>query len=289
MSRQSKVIRCDAVKAKAFRARHFSSANAAAKDIKLNVKTIRLIESGEGVSQAKVQLYAEKLGISIKDIAHDDLDQIENPQRIVAFPTSSELFNLDNLKRGGDLTRVLSKSASAHFCDVNRLLKLIKSAGLVAGGKNQPFRNISSINKNPVWMLVEGVDATESLSLELGKLDAAISKTLEANKGTLKDLIANIDNSNQITILLNNLNSVFGLHVLGVIINTEYELEINAFSDIFEPRVEFNLPVFYIAPNAVREVYFSYEAFSSDSEGAIELDLDGKPAVENKYSEDSPF
>ena len=187
MARHSQLVRCDSLKAKTFRSKLFRSANASAKDLGLNVKTIRLIENGTPVRLSKVQQYAERLGVSIDELLHDHVEPSDNNERIVASPTSSELFNFPI--SSGLYTQLTLKKAVAHACNNETLLSIISNGG--ARLDNQLIGS-SPIDCSPVWLLAEGTDSSPELADELAKLLVQINKALKQNTSTLESLISKI-------------------------------------------------------------------------------------------------
>jgi hypothetical protein len=270
MARHSKLVRCDALKAKTFRSKLFPSANAGAHDLGLNVKTIRLIENGTAVSLSKVQQYAERLGVSINDLLHDHVEPSDNIERIVASPTSSELFSFPI--SSGLFTQLTQKKAVAHVCSNETVLSLITNGGVRLDNQ---LIDSHRIDCDPVWLLAKGTDATPELAEGLKTLMVQINKALEQNTSSLESLISTIQLKCDLAAALLSLHEKCKSHILGVNIKTEHENLQDVMAEDFESApVEITIPVFFVAPTTIREVYFEYEATSSVGQNTFSEDED---------------
>jgi transcriptional regulator with XRE-family HTH domain len=259
MARHSKLVRCDSLTAKTFRSKLYPSANAGAHDLGLNVKTIRLIESGKPVSLSKVQQYAERLGVSIEELLHDHVDPSENIERLIASPTPSELFSFRIFS--GLFTELIQKKAVAHVCNNETVLSLISSGGVRLD--NQLIDG-NSISCSPVWLLAEGTESTTELAEELKCLLVQINKSLDQETSSLENLIGTIELRCDLAKALLSLQEKCKVHILGANIKTEHENLRDVMTEEFASMpVEITIPVFFVAPLTIREVYFEYEALSS--------------------------
>jgi len=270
MANNSQSVRCVAKNAIACRSKRYRSANASAKDLGLNVKTIRLIESGSAVRLAKVQQYAERLGVSIDKLLVDDIKPNEDKFRVVATPSSSELFGFPIFT--GLWTDSTLKNALAHTCNNDTILKLIKNGGV---------HNYNELvvqhrfNGNPVWFLAEGTVSSIELAQELKKIKEQINKALQQNSNSLDDLIATIELRCDLEVALLSLSKTCEYHILGVNISTEYEEPADIDTENFESEpVKITIPVFFVAPKAVREIFFEYETASSHNKRNSSYDDD---------------
>ena len=268
MARHSQLVRCDSLKAKTFRSKLFRSANASAKDLGLNVKTIRLIENGTPVRLSKVQQYAERLGVSIDELLHDHVEPSDNNERIVASPTSSELFNFPI--SSGLYTQLTLKKAVAHACNNETLLSIISNGG--ARLDNQLIGS-SPIDCSPVWLLAEGTDSSPELADELAKLLVQINKALKQNTSTLESLISKIQLKYDLATALLSLDEKCKCHILGVNVKTDSEDPRDVWAEDYSSSpIEITIPVFFVAPSTIKEVYFEYEATSSDGTNTSDED-----------------
>ena len=268
MARHSQLVRCDSLKAKTFRSKLFRSANASAKDLGLNVKTIRLIENGTPVRLSKVQQYAERLGVSIDELLHDHVEPSDNNERIVASPTSSELFNFPI--SSGLYTQLTLKKAVAHACNNETLLSIISNGG--ARLDNQLIGS-SPIDCSPVWLLAEGTDSSPKLADELAKLLVQINKALKQNTSTLESLISKIQLKYDLATALLSLDEKCKCHILGVNVKTDSEDPRDVCAEDYSSSpIEITIPVFFVAPSTIKEVYFEYEATSSDGTNTSDED-----------------
>ena len=285
MANHSQLVRCDPLKAIACRSKLYRSANASAKDLGLNVKTIRLIENGTAVRLSKVQQYAERLGVSIEKLLRDYIEPNENKFRIVASPTNSELFGFPIFS--GLWTEPTLKKALAHPCTNDTVLKLIRNGG-VRGFDQLIVQH--RFNSNPVWLLAEGTVSSIELAEELKKIKEQIDKAIHQNSNSLEDLIATIELRCDLEVALLSLSKTCEYHILGVNIKTEYEESKDINNENYESvPVEITIPVFFVAPKAVREIYFEYESASSHNRQNSQWDQDDGDEDDGDEDLNQPF
>ena len=272
MARHSQLVRCDSFKAKTVRSKLFRSANASAKDLGLNVKTIRLIENGTPVRLSKVQQYAARLGVSIDELLHDHVEPSDNNERIVASPTSSDLFNFPI--SSGLYTQLTQKKAVAHGCNNETVLSLISNGGTRLDNK---LIGNYDIDCSPVWLLAKGTDSTPELAKELAKLLVQINKALKQNTSSLESLISTIELKCDLAAALLSLDNKCKSHILGVNVKTEFEEPRDVRGEDYSSSpVEITIPVFFVAPSTIKEVYFEYEATSSGGMNTSDEDAAGE-------------
>ena len=242
----------------------YKSANAAAKAMGLDPKTVRQIESGISVRLTTIRVYASHLRIPIGTIlTEEDCKLVADSQALLDYRSDHLFHDCPLFVEGQCHLPIVQFNRIGHPCDATMFLSLLRR--MKRSGSPVDWMP----DQEPIWKMHESTKVTESLVNDLESLNKVMAN-LRTKNSDLASMISELKAQESIFNHLRYLESSKGLHILGCMVNTCVTHK-NKFGYQY---LGVQLPLFLIAPVQIQEFGVMYKKLLSPEEVSEQFSLE---------------
>ena len=234
----------------------YKSANAAAKAMGLDPKTVRQIESGTSVRLTTIRAYASHLLIPIATIlTEEDYKLLVDSQAVLDFRSDHLFHDCPLFIEGQCHLPTVQYNRIGHPCDATMFMSLLKR--MKRSGSPVDWMP----DQEPIWKMHKSTKITESLVNDLESLNEVMGQ-LRTKNSDLASMISKLKAHESISNTLGYFEASKGLHILGCMVNTCVTHKNN---DSYQ-YLDVSLPLFLIAPVQIQEFGVMYNKLLSPAE-----------------------